>query len=50
VAPASRPLAAVEREHILSVLDSVSGNRSKAAAILGIGPATLFRKLKEYRV
>jgi DNA-binding NtrC family response regulator len=50
VAPASRTLADVEREHILGVLDSVAGNRTKAAAILGIGPATLFRKLKGYRV
>jgi DNA-binding protein Fis len=31
-------------------LDSVAGNRTKAAAMLGIGPATLFRKLKGYRV
>jgi DNA-binding NtrC family response regulator len=47
-APASRTLADVEREHILSVLDSVDGNRTRAATILGIGSATLFRKLKEY--
>ena len=50
VATASRALADVERDHIVSVVDSVEGNRTKAAAILGIGPATLFRKLKEYRV
>jgi len=41
-----RTLADVEREHILHVLDAVGGNRTKAAAMLGIGPATLFRKLK----
>ncbi len=41
-----RTLADIEREHILRVLDSVGGNRTKAAAILGIGPATLFRRLK----
>jgi transcriptional regulator with PAS, ATPase and Fis domain len=41
-----RTLADVEREHILRVLDAVGGNRTKAAAMLGIGPATLFRKLK----
>lgn len=41
-----RSLAAVEHEHIQYVLDSVGGNRTRAAAILGIGPATLFRKLK----
>jgi len=28
------------------VLDAVGGNRTKAAAMLGIGAATLFRKLK----
>ncbi|MGE0450490.1 MAG: sigma 54-interacting transcriptional regulator [Vicinamibacterales bacterium] len=45
----SRALADVERDHILAVLDSVNGNRTRAANILGIGPATLFRKLKAYR-
>ena len=50
MAPHARTLADVEREHILSVLDSVDGNRTKAAVTLGIGSATLFRKLKEYRV
>ncbi len=50
VAPAARTLADVERDHILSVLESVDGNRTKAAAILDIGSATLFRKLKDYRV
>ena len=49
-APASRALADVEKDHILGVLESVGGNRTRAAAILGIGSATLFRKLKEYRV
>jgi DNA-binding protein Fis len=39
-------LADVEREHILRVLDGVGGNRTKAAAMPGGGPATLFRKLK----
>jgi two-component system, NtrC family, response regulator HydG len=50
VASTPHTLAAVERAHILHVLDSVDGNRTRAAAILGIGSATLFRKLKEYRV
>jgi two-component system response regulator HydG len=43
-----RPLAEVEREYILTVLASVGGNRTQAAARLGIGTATLYRKLKEY--
>ena len=41
-------LAEVEREHILAVLHASDGNRTKAAATLGIGAATLYRKLKEY--
>jgi DNA-binding NtrC family response regulator len=45
-----RTLEDVERAHLLAVLESVNGNRTKAASILGIGTATLFRKLKEYRV
>ena len=40
-------LKEVEHQHILSVLDSVQQNKSKAAKILGISPATLWRKLKE---
>ncbi len=43
-----RRLADVERDYILNVLDSVDGNRTKAATVLGIGPATLFRKLKDF--
>ena len=44
----SRSLDDVERAHILHVLASVDGHRAKAAAILGIGTATLFRKLRAY--
>ena len=43
-----RPLADVEREYITSVLEAVGGNRAQAAARLGIGTATLYRKLKQY--
>ena len=32
----------------LAVLRAVGGNRAQAAAKLGIGPATLYRKLKEF--
>jgi two-component system, NtrC family, response regulator HydG len=45
-----RTLAEVEREHILSMLGAAGGNRALAAAELGIGVATLYRKLKEYGV
>jgi DNA-binding NtrC family response regulator len=41
-------LAEVERKHILAVLGASDGNQAKAAATLGIGTATLYRKLKEY--
>jgi two-component system, NtrC family, response regulator HydG len=41
-------LADVEREYILNVLRSVGGNKARAASRLGIGTATLFRKLKRY--
>jgi two-component system, NtrC family, response regulator HydG len=43
-----RPLADVERDYIQSVLRAVGGNRAQAAAKLGIGEATLYRKLKQY--
>jgi DNA-binding NtrC family response regulator len=45
---AAKTLAAVERDYITAVLRATGGNRSKAAAMLGIGPATLYRKLKAY--
>jgi DNA-binding NtrC family response regulator len=49
VAPADvRPLAEVEREYITSVLRAVGGNRSQAARKLGIGEATLYRKIKAF--
>lgn len=44
-----RTLAEVEREHILATLAASEGNRARAAADLGIGIATLYRKLKRYR-
>ena len=42
-----RSLAEVEREHIQNVLDSVGGNKSRAADILGIDRKTLRQKLRE---
>ena len=46
---AARTLAEVEREHILAVLAASGGNKARASERLGIGTATLFRKLREYR-
>jgi len=46
-APQNRTLAQLEREHIQAVLGMTGGNRTRAAKILGISPATLWRKLKK---
>ncbi|WP_304988532.1 helix-turn-helix domain-containing protein, partial [Corallococcus sp. CA053C] len=46
--PLLLPLAEVERQHILRVLEAVKGNRTAAARTLEIGRNTLARKLKEY--
>ena len=43
------PLDEVEKRHILKTLDSVGGNRTKAAGILAISIRTLRNKLNEYR-
>jgi two-component system response regulator AtoC len=41
-------LEQLERQHILRVLEEASGNRERAAAVLGISARTLYRKLREY--
>jgi Nif-specific regulatory protein len=46
----ARPLADVERDHIVATLEAAGGNRSRAAALLGIGRNTLQRKLRQYRL
>ncbi len=46
----TRTLAALEQEHICSVLETVQGNRTAAARLLGISVRTLRNKLKEYQV
>jgi DNA-binding NtrC family response regulator len=43
-----RPLAEVERDHILAALRANGGHRERTAAQLGIGVATLYRKLRTY--
>jgi DNA-binding NtrC family response regulator len=42
------PLEEIERRHILKVLAHTSGNRTRAATILGVDPKTLYNKLKAY--
>jgi two-component system response regulator HydG len=44
-----RPLAEVEREHILAVMRACGGRPAEAARVLGIARNTLWRKLEEYR-
>ena len=39
----------MEKNAILRTLDFAGGNREEAANILGIGVATLYRKLQEYQ-
>lgn len=42
------PLREVEKEHILAALDRFGGNQRLTAQQLGIGSATLYRRLKQY--
>ena len=42
------PDANAEREAIRTALEEADGNRTKAAAALGMGRTTLWQKLKEY--
>ena len=41
-------LDSVEKHHIRRILRHTKGNKSEAARILGIGLATLYRKIEEY--
>jgi DNA-binding NtrC family response regulator len=42
------PLAEVERQYILKVLEANQGNKSKTAELLGISRSALWRKLKRF--
>ena len=46
----SLALDELERRHILKVLEHTKGNKAEAARLLGIGIATLYRKLESYGV
>ena len=50
VAGSVRPLDEIEKEYILAVLDLNGGNQTRASEQLGIGSATLYRKLKAYGI
>jgi transcriptional regulator with PAS, ATPase and Fis domain len=39
----------LEREYIKRVLESTGGNKTEAAAILGVDRTTLYRKLDEFK-
>ena len=41
-------LSEVEKDYILAVLELNGGNQTRTAKQLGIGAATLYRKLKKY--
>jgi DNA-binding NtrC family response regulator len=43
-------LEAMERQHIVATLRQVNGHRGKAAALLGIDPKTLYRKILGYQI
>jgi len=45
-----RPLRDIEQEYILAALAANSGNQTRTAEQLQIGLATLYRKLKSYRL
>lgn len=47
-APVNPSLETIERAYIKWVLDSVGGNKTRAAEVLGIDPSTLHRKLARF--
>ncbi len=54
-APADKAISAfslegVEKLHIQKVLNYTEGNKAEAARLLGIGIATLYRKIEEYKL
>jgi two-component system repressor protein LuxO len=43
------PLAVMERRYILAALDHARGDVPRAAAMLGVNPSTVYRKLTAWR-
>ena len=48
LAQPAKSLGEIEKDYILAVLDRNGGNQARTAGELGIGSATLYRKLKAY--
>jgi len=48
--PGGGSLEEMERQHIIATLKQVGGHRAKAAALLGIDPKTLYRKILTYNI
>ena len=49
-APANPSMEVIERAYIFWVLQAESGNKTRAAEVLGIDPSTLYRKLNRYGI
>ena len=47
-APATTDLQTLEKQHILTVLDRVAGDKTRAAQLLGISRRTLERRVAEW--
>jgi transcriptional regulator with PAS, ATPase and Fis domain len=45
-----KTLEGLEKDHILTVLDTVGGNQSRAAEILGINRKTLYKKIHKHKL
>jgi two-component system response regulator HydG len=45
-----RPLVEIERHYIAETLKLTGGNREEAAALLGMGERTLYRKIKDFQL
>src|SRR5690606_7008724 len=50
VCPVEMDLQAVERRHVVNVLERAGGNRDEAARLLGISRTTLWRRMKKLGV
>lgn len=48
--PLSEVAAEAEKAHIVKILKSTNGNKTKAALILGISRKTLWEKVKTYNI